>query len=80
MTDQLLPQAPRALTPIEALQILDAATTPAYIAKLNRADFANVQVALEVIAKVLQPAKSTVPKPVEGDEPVAPWRNGTPHE
>ena len=51
---------PRPLTPIEALQILDAATTPANISKLNRADFANVQIALEVIAKVLSPSQAPV--------------------
>lgn len=59
---------PRHITPLEALQILDAATTPANIARLNRADFANIQAALEVLARALQPVDNS--KAI-GDEVVA---------
>ena len=55
--------APRPMTPIEALQILDAATTPANVGKLNRADFINIQTALEVLARVVQPVGQLNGKP-----------------
>lgn len=50
-------QAQRPMTPIEALQILDAATTPANAGKLNRADYINIQTALEVLAKAISPPR-----------------------
>ena len=48
------------MTSIEALQILDAATTPANAGKLNRADYINIQTALEVIAKAITPVSGDV--------------------
>ena len=56
MNDPIHSVAPaQPMTPLQALQILDAATTPANIPKLNRADFASVQMALEVLARLVSP-------------------------
>lgn len=43
------------MTPLKALEILDRATTPGNIAKLNRVDFVNIENALRVLAHAITP-------------------------
>ena len=42
------------LTPIQAINVLDQATQPAAAGKLNRADYINIQVALETLAHFVE--------------------------
>lgn len=50
-------------TPEQAIKILDDATQPGV--KLNRMDFVIVQMALEVLAEVVQQAGQRIPTDVE---------------
>lgn len=63
---------PNQMTPEQALQILDVATVPVNAGKLGRADYANVQVALNTLAefvKANQPAETVVLPFPKTDEP-----------
>jgi hypothetical protein len=41
--------------PLEALAVLDQATDPRNSGKLSRTDYANTQIALQVLAEALSP-------------------------
>ena len=55
------------LTPQNALALLDQATHPANAGKLNRADYANINHALEVLGAFVE---ANTPKPALDPEPV----------
>lgn len=57
---------PNQITPEKALEILDLATLPANAGKLGRVDYANVQVALNVLAEFVKANQSK-------DEAVVPF-------
>ena len=63
---------PNQITPEKALEILDLATLPANAGKLGRVDYANVQVALNVLGefvKANQPKDETAPLPFPDGNP-----------
>lgn len=49
------------MKPLEALAVLDQATDPRNSGKLSRTDYANTQVALQVLAEALTPVSGSNP-------------------